>query len=182
MVSKGGVESRECHSRFILWSRLKCALKENRERHCNFPPRNGAWNKTGVPHCIRLPSPSFLHRCKPCSTIQLSDMSPFIFPFGCTLSTLSRQVLTIIFSREIFFLFFCLSLFSSSRCFLYAIPHRLYAVTPTKYSHSYFPLPSIKDRRKILDVKIASLYIFLTGRDRKKEKREMHKLKNAIFV
>lgn len=93
--------SRECHLRFVL-SRLKCILKGNRERRCNFPRETEHEIKRGcrtaAAHSPPLPSPRSpaLHSC---CTIRLSDTSGFILPFGCPRRS-STRVLTIIFPGE----------------------------------------------------------------------------------
>lgn len=125
--------SRECHLRFVL-SRLKCILKGNRKRRCNFPRETEHEIKRGcrtaaahsLPFSPRSPA---LH---PCCTIRLSDTSRFILPFGCPRRS-STRALTIIFPGEAKHPFSYFSPFRSL-LFLRAIPGTLYAVTPTKRS------------------------------------------------
>lgn len=79
--TKGGKYSRGCHSRFVL-SRLKCTLKGNRERRCNFPRETEHEIKRGdavlsrCTHFTFLPA-GLIH------AIRLSDTPRFIFPFVC---------------------------------------------------------------------------------------------------
>lgn len=110
-----GEYSRECHLRYVL-SRLKCILKGNRERRCNFPRETEHEIKRGccaaAAHSL-APSPFLLSRPSPSHpspalirvaslllcTIRLSDTSRFILPFGCPRRS-STKVLTIIFPGE----------------------------------------------------------------------------------
>jgi len=106
-VGKSGVHdekySCECHLRFVL-SRLKCILKGNRKRRCNFPRETEHEIKRGcrtaAAHSLlpSLPLPR-LPTLHPCCTIRLSDTSRFILPFGCPRRS-STRALTIIFPGE----------------------------------------------------------------------------------
>lgn len=167
--------NRECHLRFIL-SRLKCILKGNRERRCNFPRETEHEIKRGcrtaAAHSLLLA----LLRSHPCSTIRLADTSRFILLFGCPRRS-STRVLKIIFPGEAQHSLSPPFFPSPAPLFSHAIPGTLYAMAPTKRSE-LSPALSIKDREECPTWKLRFFFFYFLQEDGKSALTE----KCAIFM
>lgn len=97
--TKGGKYSRGCYSRFVL-SRLKCTLKGNRERRCNFPRETEHEIKRGDAILSRCTHFTFLPSRQVSSTPSGFLIHPGLFFLSLVLDA-SRRGLTIIFPREV---------------------------------------------------------------------------------